>query len=191
MAGILPDFTAHGDYQIGRFDRCVGQRKGFGKAKQSADTTDLMPGQPDHQCLQLLRTQGNPFALPGLAPNKATLVQATRREPQAKAIVHQNLSAVTAFVGKQVGTMGFGFTEHLHDTGQRRIRPSAHIQWFGLHPDLIDLDHACNARSQGMARSIWASGQRTLMPRNSKTASSATPGGTGSGTGTNFCSADF
>lgn len=118
----------------------------------------VLPGQTDHQGLQLLWRQGKLLAHPRFAPDEVAGVQPASRQPQTETVVHQHLHAVAAFVGKQVGAVGLRFAEHLHHPGQSGIGSRAHIQGFGGQPDFLDPDHVYNDRIQGMARSILASG---------------------------------
>ena len=79
--------------------------------------SDSIPGQAEHEGIQLTGTEfqaGTNTAV----PLKAATMQATRRQPQADAVMHEHLHAVGALVGKAVGMMRTGRTEDL------RIRPA-------------------------------------------------------------------
>ena len=79
--------------------------------------------------------------------DKTALIEFPRAQPQAKAIVHQHLHAVAAFVDEQLGMMCARLTEHIHDARQHFIYTGTHVQRFHREPGNIDADHFTNTRN--------------------------------------------
>ena len=71
---------------------------------------DSIPGQAEHEGVQLTGTEFQARANTAV-PLKAATMQATRRQPQADAVMHEHLHAVGALVGEAVGMMRAGGTE--------------------------------------------------------------------------------
>lgn len=116
-------------------------------------------------------------------PDESTLVQAAVGQPDTEAVIHQDLDAGGALVGKQVGVMGACRPEHFDDFTQGRVGTGAHIDRLGRQPDGVDADHrsqCCNQLAHSMAAEP---GQRTVtvdVPRlTSMTISEVTAGSTG------------
>ena len=74
-------------------------------------------------------------------PQEAALVRAPRRTPHAKAIVHEQLEAGGARIGKQVAVMGMGSPKHLHHAGAQTLGAGAHVQRLDGQPQSIDANH--------------------------------------------------
>ena len=74
-------------------------------------------------------------------PHEPALMQATRQQPQALAVVHQNLHARAALVGKQVGVVQACGTKDLDHARQRFVGPGAHVQGCRGQPQRVDANH--------------------------------------------------
>ena len=106
-----------------------------------------LPGQALHQGGQLLFSQAQLIATPGVPPMELAPVQAAGAQPDAEAVVDQHLHAIAPAVGEQVSLMWLRRTEHLDDSGQGLVRPGAHVQGLGGQPDLVDADHCSSSRN--------------------------------------------
>lgn len=79
--------------------------------------SDSLPGQSDYQRLELLGIQLQLRNLPVARPDKAPLVQATRGQPDAEAVMHQHFNAVGPLVGEQTSAVRLRHTEDRHHPG--------------------------------------------------------------------------
>lgn len=61
-------------------------------------------------------------------PYKAALIQAPGGVPDAEAVVHQQLDARGAHVGKKVAAMGLGGAEDLNHAGQQALGLGADVR---------------------------------------------------------------
>ena len=86
----------------------------------------------------------------GRSPHKLALVQPARSQPHTHSIVHQDLDAVGALVGKDISVVGVGSAEDGDHPGQGGVGACAHVQWGGGQPGGMDAD---GGRS---ACSVWA-----------------------------------
>src|SRR5690554_2338719 len=82
-----------------------------------------------------------------IRPMELTPIQSTGTQPDAQAIVDQDLHPVAPLVGEQIGAMRPGRTKDLNNPRQSFIGPGPHIQRLGSQPDLIDTDHPSRSRS--------------------------------------------
>jgi hypothetical protein len=76
-----------------------------------------------------------------MRPHEAALVQASRQQPQALAVVHQHLHARAALVGKQVGVVQACGTKDFDHAAQGFVGPGAHVQRCRGQPQRVDADH--------------------------------------------------
>ena len=124
-----------------------------------------LPGQTQHQGMQLLRAE---LVLPVDArrwPDKLAFVESPGRQPDADAVVHQHLHAIGPAVGKQIGVVGMRRTEYLDYSAQCRICACPHVQWLHCQPGEVDANHLRTAADQ-QAKSLAADmGQLTVMTR--------------------------
>src|ERR1700683_2569626 len=89
-----------------------------------------LPRQSHDDRLELLVAQWHATITPHSSADEAALVKLSRTQPKAKAIVHQHLHAIGAFVDEQVRMMSSRFSEHIHNAGQRFIYPGTHVDRF-------------------------------------------------------------
>ena len=163
-------------------------------ALQHADDTSLanaLPGQAHHQGIEL-RTAQTKCGRGIVGPDELALVQPPGRQPDADAVVHEDLHAVGAAVGKQIGVMRPSGAEDAHDSRQRGFGARAHVQRFYGQPDGFDLDHRSSSRSQPPHSLASPAGQVTttlMAPRRTSMRMSlggaARAAAAGSCTGTN------
>ena len=75
----------------------------------------------------------------------APAVQATLGQPQAQAIVNNQLDAVAAFVGEGVGAVWAGTTKPVDDPGEQAIKTQAHVNWGVAQVEALKLggEDAC------------------------------------------------
>ena len=74
-------------------------------------------------------------------PHEPALMQETRQQPQALAVVHQNLHARAALVGEQVGVVQACGTKDLDHPPQGFVWPGTHVQRCRSQPQRVDADH--------------------------------------------------
>lgn len=85
---------------------------------------DALPRQSHHQCLKLRMRQRQWVALTIARPGEPALMQTARRQPDAEAVVDEDLQPVRPPVGEEVRVVRLGATRHRHDFGQRSVRPT-------------------------------------------------------------------
>src|SRR5687768_3658801 len=120
----------------------------------------------------------------GARPDEAALVQSPGGQPHANAVVHQDLQATGAPIGKAIGVMRARRTEHLHHLGQDRLAARAHVQRIHGQPDRLNADHFSNSRIQPAHSAAAATGHITatlVVPRRSSMRMSAAGADTGGG----------
>ena len=125
-----------------------------------------LPGQPQHQGLQLLQAD---LLVPAQCcrgrPDKLAFVESPGRQPDANAVMHEHLHSIGPAVGKQVGVVRVRRTEYLDHSAQRRIRARPHVQWLHCQPGAVDANHLRTDADQ-QANSLAADmGQVTLMTK--------------------------
>ena len=96
------------------------QLRGRYSTRDDAGLADALPGQAQHQGIEL-RAGQRQRAGRVLGPDELAAVQPARRQPHADAVVHQHLHAVGAPVGEQVGMVRPGGAEDVDHPGQRRL----------------------------------------------------------------------
>jgi len=74
-------------------------------------------------------------------PDKLALTQSARCQPNADAVVHEDLQTVGALVGEQVGMVRLRRTEDGDHARQCRVGSGPHVQWCCGQPGLVDADH--------------------------------------------------
>lgn len=130
-----------------------------------ATVADSLPGQAQHQGMQLLSAE---LVLPvyaGRWPHELALVESPGRQPDANAVMHKHLHSVGAAVGEQVSVVRMRCTEHLNHPAKCRIRARAHVQWLYCQPGAVDSNHLRTDADQ-QAKSLAADmGQVTVMTR--------------------------
>ena len=119
-----------------------------------------MPRQAKHQRIQLHLRQRHCCAGAGW-PGEPPLVQSSRGELDADAIVDQHLHAVCAAIGEEVGMMWLRGAEDSDDTRQSGIHAGAHVQRSHGQPDGINPDHRSHPCSQVAHSAAADAGQRT------------------------------
>ncbi len=123
-----------------------------------------IPGLPDAACQKLLRIRTSKCLVPservelhagechrhraGARPHKFALVQPTRRQRHADAIVHEHLHAVGTRIGKEVGGVRMGCTKCGYDSRQCCIGPCAHVHGGAGQPYGVDTDNLSTAAVQ-------------------------------------------
>ena len=148
-----------------------------------------LPRQSDNDRLQLLVRERHATIMSHTRSNKATFVELSRAQPEAKAIVNQHLHAVGAFVDEEVGVMRARFAKDIHDAGQRLIDTRTHIERLHREPGRIDSDHLNSSRSSSAHSCAADAGHSTItVPPRRRTLMriAASVGFDGSGTGTKF-----
>ena len=95
---------------------------------------DATPWQANHQCLQFFGRDRQSCVRSRARPGEPSLVQPTRTEPDADAIMHQQLDPIRAPIGEQVGMMRTRFAEDANDVCQYGLRSGAHVQRRGCQP---------------------------------------------------------
>lgn len=115
---------------------------------------------PDRPAVRASRHLG--FAAK-VRPGELPLVQASRGQPDADPVVNQDLHAVGAPIGEQIGMVWVSGAEHLDHTCQGRIGTGAHVQWIDCQPDLVDTDHRSHSRSQAAHWVASDTGQLTVI----------------------------
>ena len=121
-----------------------------------------LPRKTDNERLQLTHRELKACAKVRARSDKVPLLQSTRAQPQAKAIVHEHLQAIGAAVHKEVGVVRAGFTEHTHHTRKGRVDSSSHVQRLNGQPSRIDADHLMSSRSSSAHSPAADAGQCTL-----------------------------
>ena len=130
-----------------------------------AAIADSLPGQSQHQGMQLLRAELVMSVDARRWPHELALVKPSGRQPDANAVMHQHLHSVGAAVGEQVSVVGMRCTEHLDHSAKRRVRTRAHVQWLYCQPGAFDSNHLRTDADQ-QAKSLAADmGQLTVMTR--------------------------
>jgi len=76
-----------------------------------------LPRQSDNDGLQLLMRKRHATIMPHTGADEAAFVEFSRAQPEAKAIMDQNLHAVGAFVDEEVGMMRARFSKDIHNPG--------------------------------------------------------------------------
>ena len=116
---------------------------------ESINLVGLIPKSDDakHKRVELLARQFDP-ARSGRRPQEAALVQPPHRQPQAEAVVHQDLEPVHPPVGEQVRMVRLRGAEDRHHAGQRRFHADPQIERLHRQPHGIDPDHRSHSRSQ-------------------------------------------
>jgi hypothetical protein len=120
-----------------------------------------LPGQTENQRIEL--AAGERDAAIARSKLKPTLVQATIGQPDPVTVVHQNLQAVTALVGKEIGMVRLRFAKDPDDLRQDRFRSGPHIEWPRRQPQGIDPDHRSQSRNQAAQSPDAWTGQSTLI----------------------------
>src|SRR5258707_6353355 len=72
---------------------------------------ESFPRQPDHDRLKLLVAQRHATIMSCTSADEAAFVKPSRTQPEAKAIMHQHLQTVGAFLYEQVRIMSARFTK--------------------------------------------------------------------------------
>jgi hypothetical protein len=130
-----------------------------------AVNAQALPGQTQHQCIQLLCAELVMSVDLRRWPDELTFVEPTGCQPDADAVVHENLHAIGPAVGKQIGVVGMRRTEHLDHSAKRRIRARPHVQWLYCQPSAVDTNHLMTPADQ-QANSLAADmGQVMVMTR--------------------------
>ena len=106
-----------------------------------ACVTHTLPRQTQHQSIELGTAQTQLCSGAAQGPDKFALVQSPRCQPDANAVMHQNLQTVGSSVGKEIGRVRVGRTKHRHNPGQGGVGASAHVHRASGQPDGIDADH--------------------------------------------------
>lgn len=112
-----------------------------------ASLANRVPGQTLHQRVKLLIGNRHLRCAPGLSPVELSPIKAPGTQPNPKPVVDQHFHPIRALVREQIRTMRSGTAKHLNNSGQRCIRPGAHIQWRSRQPDLVDADHCNSSRN--------------------------------------------
>lgn len=128
-------------------------------------TTHSLPGQTQHQGLQLFSVELLMLGNPSNWPDKPALMQPSGRQPDAKAVMHEYLHAIGPAVGKQIGVMGMCGTKHLHHSAEPRICSRTHVQWLHGQPGAVDADHLRTEADQSANALAADIGQVTAMVR--------------------------
>ncbi len=96
--------------------------------------------------------------------DEAAFVESSRTQPQAKAIVHQHLHSIGAFVHEQVRMMSTRLAEHIHDAGERSI----HARHACRAARPRTRPHRCGSLHQ-LAQQHRALARRRCRPRDTDT----------------------
>ena len=153
----ITGITGHDAGMTGHIDRnrCRIPESGCG---DDARRPGQLPWQSQYQGLQLLLADLQMGLIAG-RPSEQALVETTGCQPDAHAIMHQNLEPVGATVGKDVGVMRVGCAEDANDANQHRIHAGTHVGWLHGQPDGIDADHASTCLTQAAESCAWLIGQ--------------------------------
>jgi len=103
-------------------------------------------------------------------PDEAALMQPARAQPDADAIVHQQLEPSRTSIGEEVGVMSTRFAEYANHARERRFRSGAHVDRLDCQPHRVDANHRSNSRNQAEHSGAAANGQSTfatIAPRRS------------------------
>jgi hypothetical protein len=140
-------------------------------AADALHVLQALPRQTEHEGVELrareLRQRG---AL--TRPEEATLVQAPRCAPHAESVVHEQLHARAARVGKEVPVVRLRAAKDLHHARQQPLGTGAHVHGLGREPHRVDADHRSSSRIQPAIAGAADVGQATLSvsaPRRSST----------------------
>src|ERR1700722_4074901 len=129
---------------------CVSIDCGAFFSSEHADLRALIksfPRKAHDDGLQLFVAQCHAKIMSASGADEASFVKFPRAEPQAKAIVHQHLHAIRAFVDKEIGIVGARFAEYAHDASQRLVGAGTHVEGLDREPSRIDADHLISSRS--------------------------------------------
>lgn len=134
-----------------------------------AVNTQALPGQTKHQGIQLLHAA---LVMPvdlRRRLDRLTFVEPTDCQPDADAVVHENLHAIGPAIGpaigKQIGMVGMRRTDHLNHSATRGIRACPQVQWLHCQPSTVDANHLSTPADQ-QANSLAADmGQVMVMSR--------------------------
>lgn len=128
-----------------------------------AVNAQALPGQTQHQGMQLLRAELVMSVDPCRWPDELAFVEPTSCQPDADAVVHENLHAIGPAVGKQIGVVGMRCAEYLDYSAKCCIRARSHVQWLYRQPGAVDANHLSTDEDQ-QANSLAADmGQVTVM----------------------------
>jgi hypothetical protein len=119
-------------------------------------------GRPQHQGTQLSGANGQ-AGLGAGSPVELASVQTPGRQPQADAVVDQDLHPGGAGIGKHIGMVRLRRTKDRDYAGQRRVGASTHVHRLDRQPGRIDANHrsqSCSALRHCAAAAI---GQYTVM----------------------------
>ena len=124
-----------------------------------------LPGQAEHQSIELFAGESDLCSEGVRHPVKTTLMQTAGTQPDADAVVHQNLHPGGTSVGEEAGMVRLGRAEDLDDPGQCSVGAAAHVQRLGGQPDGVDAYHWSRSRSQVAHAGAAETGHVTLMDR--------------------------
>src|ERR1700710_310456 len=83
-----------------------------------------------------------------IGPNEMTFVQAPCSKPDAKSVVHQDLHARRALIGKQIRMVRPCGPKYLHHARKNGIGAGTHIERFSRKPNGVDADDRSTSRTQ-------------------------------------------
>jgi hypothetical protein len=121
-----------------------------------------LPRQSDNDGLQLLVRERHATIMSHAGADEAAFVEFSRAQPQAKAIMYQNLHAVRAFVDEEVGVMRTRFAKDIHNPGQRLVDAGTHVDRLYRKPGRIDPDHLMSSRNSNAHSCPADAGHSTL-----------------------------
>ena len=93
-----------------------------------AHLVQTLPGQADHECIELRLAECNGCCCVNLAgPYEAACIEPSCCAPHTEAIVHQHLDARGPSVGEQVAVMGMGAAQRVDHMGEQTLGARAHV----------------------------------------------------------------
>src|SRR5665213_1485822 len=143
----------------------AGRHRANSHSTDASQLLQALPWQPEHQGVELLWAQGERGRVRRCTsgPLEAALVQSPRGAPHAKAVVHQQLDAAGAGVGKEVAVVRQRGAEDLYHAGQQPVNAGAHVDGVDRQPDGVDPNHRSSSRIHAAHCEAAAHGQLTLM----------------------------
>ena len=121
-----------------------------------------LPRQPDDKRGKLLGVECYSYRTLAIGPDKTHLFQAPGGQPDAEAVIDEDLHACRSAVGKQVRVMRAGRSKYPDHVRQRRVGTGAHVQRRSRQPDSVDPDHRNQPCSQDAQWAAAEPGQRTV-----------------------------